>query len=297
MSAAVTLRHYVDGERLSAPVKFDSLNPSNTHDVVAHVPDGDAAAVNAAVAAAMQAFPSWSQASPETRSDILDRISALIFERKDELAQLLAREEGKTLSESAGEVARAARIFRFFAGEALRRTGVTVDSTRPGVEAATYREAIGVFGLISPWNFPIAIPAWKSAPALAFGNTVVLKPSELTPALTSALADIVHAAGMPKGVFNVVFGAGAAGGALVEHPDVAGVSFTGSQVTGREDRAGRGCAPGAHATRDGRQECARGARRRRSRARRAMRARRRFLRDGPALHGFESFDRHECGAR
>ena len=232
MTSAPTLRHYVGGERLAVEPKFDSINPSNTNDVVAQSPDDDGAVTSAAVAAAVKAFPSWANATPETRSDVLDRVGVLIFERKDELSRLLAREEGKTLPESAGEVARAARIFRFFAGEALRRTGTTVDSTRAGVDAATYREPVGVFGLIAPWNFPIAIPAWKSAPALAFGNTVVLKPSELTPALASALADIVHDAGAPKGVFNVVFGAGNTGRALVEHPDVAGVSFTGSQNTG-----------------------------------------------------------------
>jgi acyl-CoA reductase-like NAD-dependent aldehyde dehydrogenase len=232
MRSAPTLHHYVGGERLAVEPKFDSINPSNTNDVVAQSPDDDGAVTSAAVAAAVKAFPSWANATPETRSDVLDRVGVLIFERKDELSRLLAREEGKTLPESAGEVARAARIFRFFAGEALRRTGTTVDSTRAGVDAATYREPVGVFGLIAPWNFPIAIPAWKSAPALAFGNTVVLKPSELTPALASALADIVHDAGAPKGVFNVVFGAGNTGRALVEHPDVAGVSFTGSQNTG-----------------------------------------------------------------
>lgn len=232
MTSAPTLAHYMDGERVNAPPKFDSLNPSNTNDIVARVPEGDAEVVDVAVNAALNAFASWSESTGETRSDSLERISTLIFQRKDELARLLAREEGKTLPESIGEVLRAARIFRFFSGEALRRAGLTVESTRPGVDAATYREAVGVFGLISPWNFPIAIPAWKSAPALAFGNTVVLKPSELTPALASALTDIVHEAGMPKGVFNVVFGAGAAGKALVEHPKVTGISFTGSQATG-----------------------------------------------------------------
>lgn len=232
MNTPITLQHYVDGARVDAPAKLESLNPSNTNDIVAHSPDDDGAAVNAAVTAAAKAYPAWSQASPELRSDVLDKISALIFQRKDELARLLAREEGKTLPESTGEVLRAARIFRFFAGEALRRTGITVDSTRPGVDAATYRESVGVFGLIAPWNFPIAIPAWKTAPALAFGNTVVLKPSEFTPALASALTDIIHEAGTPKGVFNIVFGTGAAGRALVEHPDVNGISFTGSQATG-----------------------------------------------------------------
>lgn len=232
MTSPLRLEHYIGGERVPASIAFDSLNPSDTHDIVARVPDAGMAAIDAAVSAAAAAFPSWAGATPEFRSDILERVGSLIAQRKDDLARLLSREEGKTLPESAGEVMRAARIFKFFAGEALRRTGITVDSTRAGVEVATYREPLGVFGLIAPWNFPVAIPAWKSAPALAFGNTVVLKPSELTPALASALADIVHEAGMPKGVFNMVFGGGEAGRALVEHAQVAGVSFTGSQTTG-----------------------------------------------------------------
>jgi len=232
MSEPVTLRHYIGGERVVAPAKLPSINPSDTNDVVAYLPDADDATVGDAVAAAVRAYPEWSAATPEFRADILERISVLIFQRQESLARLLAREEGKTLPESLGEVGRAARIFRFFAGEALRRNGITVDSTRSGVDVATYRESVGVFALITPWNFPLAIPAWKSAPALAFGNTVVLKPSELTPALAAALTDIVHDAGMPKGVFNVVFGTGAAGRALVEHGDVNGISFTGSQATG-----------------------------------------------------------------
>ena len=154
--------------------------------------------------------------------------------RADDLGRLLSREEGKTVPEGKGEVMRAARIFKFFAGEALRRHGVTVDSTRPGVAVETYREPLGVFGLITPWNFPIAIPAWKSAPALAFGNTVVMKPASLTPATAHALTEIIHEAGFPKGVFNLILGGGAMGGALTEHPDVAGISFTGGQSTGAQ---------------------------------------------------------------
>ena len=234
MSTPGTIGHYIDGARIEGRAAFDSINPSDTSDIVARIPDADAAVVDSAVAAAAAAQPAWAAASPEFRSDILDRISALIFQQKDDLSRLLAREEGKTIPESLGEVLRAARIFRFFSGEALRRTGVTNDSTRPGIETATYREPVGVFALIAPWNFPIAIPTWKSAPALAFGNAVVLKPSELTPVLASALADIVHEAGMPKGVFNMVFGRGETGRAMVEHPGISGISFTGSQATGEK---------------------------------------------------------------
>ena len=232
MSDTLTLSHYIDGQWLRNAPSFESLNPSDTRDVVARVPADEGTLIDAAVAAARSAFPEWREASPEVRSDVLDRVGAALLARKEELGQLLSREEGKTLPEGIGEVARAGRIFRFFAGEALRRTGITVDSTRPGIDVATYREPLGVFGLITPWNFPIAIPAWKSAPALAFGNTVVLKPASLTPAIAAALASIIHEAGAPKGVFNLVFGGGAAGNRLAAHPDVDGVSFTGSQSVG-----------------------------------------------------------------
>jgi alpha-ketoglutaric semialdehyde dehydrogenase len=232
MSDTKQLSHYIDGQWVAGTAASDSLNPSDTRDVVAKVPGGDKNTVNAAVSAAKSAFPGWANASPEVRSDLLDKVGSTIMARADELGRLLSREEGKTLPEGKGEVMRAARIFKFFAGEALRRHGVTVDSTRPGVAVETYREPLGVFGLITPWNFPIAIPAWKSAPALAFGNTVVMKPASLTPATAHALAEIIHEAGFPKGVFNLILGGGSMGGALVEHPDVAGVSFTGGQSTG-----------------------------------------------------------------
>ena len=228
MSATRQLAHYIDGRWESAAPAFDSLNPSDTRDVVARVPGDDGTAINAAVAAAKAAFPAWATATLEVRSDILDRIGSIIMARREELARLMSREEGKTVPESLGEVVRTARIFKFFAGEALRMRGDTVDSSRPDIETATYREPIGVFGLITPWNFPLAIPAWKSAPALAFGNTVVMKPSELTPTLAVVLAEIIHEAGTPHGVFNLVLGGGAAGGALSAHPDVDGISFTGS---------------------------------------------------------------------
>ena len=227
------LSHYIGGELAAGAGEELSLNPSNTNDVVASTPVGGVDEVNAAVAAAREAFPAWSEATPEVRSDVLDRVGAALLERREELGRLLAREEGKTLAEGIGETARAGRIFKFFAGEALRRAGQNLDSVRPGVEIQTYRQAAGVFGLIAPWNFPIAIPAWKAAPALAFGNTVVMKPASQTPAIAAALADIIYASGAPKGVFNMIFGPGAMGSALVEHADVAGVSFTGSQRVGQ----------------------------------------------------------------
>jgi aldehyde dehydrogenase (NAD+) len=228
----VKLTHFINGEPVSADTPLESLNPSNTDEVIARFPAGGEAEIKAAVAAAKAAQPGWAAASPEARSDLLDKVGATLMARSAALGELLAREEGKTRAEATGEVLRAARIFKYFAGEALRRHGQTLESTRPGLDVSTYREAIGVVGLITPWNFPIAIPAWKSAPALAFGNTVVLKPANPTPAIAHALASIIHECGAPAGVFNMVLGEGAPGAALVDHPDVAAISFTGSQGVG-----------------------------------------------------------------
>jgi len=228
-----TLTHLINGEKLGGDsAAGESVNPSNLDDIVARYPKGGAAEVDEAVKAARAAFPAWSEASPEVRSDVLDKAGALVMSRAKELGTLLSREEGKTLPEGTGEVMRAARILKYFAGEALRRHGQTLESTRPAIDVETHREAVGVFGLITPWNFPIAIPAWKSAPALAFGNTVVLKPATPTPAIAHALGEILLEAGAPPGVFNLVIGEGDVGRAIVGHPDIDGISFTGSQVVG-----------------------------------------------------------------
>ncbi len=227
-----TLNHLINGVTASSEATGESINPSNLDDVVARYPKGGADEVDQAVKAARAAFPGWSEASPEVRSDVLDRAGSLIMSRAKELGTLLSREEGKTLAEGTGEVMRAARILKYFAGEALRRHGQTLDSTRPSIDVETHREAVGVFGLITPWNFPIAIPAWKSAPALAFGNTVVLKPATPTPAIAHALGQILIEAGAPPGVFNLVIGEGDVGRAIVAHEGIDGISFTGSQAVG-----------------------------------------------------------------
>jgi aldehyde dehydrogenase (NAD+) len=232
------LYHLIAGEQSGGDGTEESINPSNLDDVVASFPKGTPADVDSAVAAARQAFPAWSEASPEVRSDVLDKAGSIVMARAKELGTLLSREEGKTVPEGTGEVMRAARILKYFAGEALRRHGQTLESTRPGIDASTHREAVGVFGLITPWNFPIAIPAWKAAPALAFGNTVVLKPATPTPAIAYALAQIIKEAGAPPGVFNLVMGEGDVGGAIVDHPDIDGISFTGSQGVGAMVAAG-----------------------------------------------------------
>src|SRR3954462_11242287 len=164
-------QNLIAGEWMEGVAVNRDLNPSNLDDVVGEYARADARQAETAIDAAHEAFKSWSRATPEERSDVLDRIGTEILARKDEIGRLLSREEGKTLPEGIGETVRAGRIFKFFAGEALRLHGQNLASTRPGVEIQTYRQAVGVVGLITPWNFPIAIPAWKMAPALAFGNT------------------------------------------------------------------------------------------------------------------------------
>ena len=236
--------HYIGGEWVGDSDVTTNTSPANRDDVIGTYARGDAARVDQAVSAALAAQPSWAAASPQLRHDVLERAGALIVERKDELGRLLAREEGKTIAEAIGETVRASQVFKFFAGEALRNTGDAVASVRPGIDVMIEREAVGVIGLITPWNFPIAIPAWKLAPALAYGNAVVMKPAELTPGCAWELAKILDEAGCPAGIFNLVMGPGSKVGArIVEHEDIAAVSFTGSVATGRQvavDCAARG---------------------------------------------------------
>tara|TARA_B100000989_G_scaffold18664_1_gene12277 strand:- start:62 stop:1486 length:1425 start_codon:yes stop_codon:yes gene_type:complete len=240
----VDFAHYIGGEWVGDSDVTTNTSPANRDDVIGTYARGDAARVDQAVSAALAAQPGWAAASPQLRHDVLERAGALIVERKDELGRLLAREEGKTIAEAVGETVRASQVFKFFAGEALRNTGDAVASVRPGIDVMIEREAVGVIGLITPWNFPIAIPAWKLAPALAYGNAVVMKPAELTPGCAWELAKILHEAGCPAGIFNLVMGPGSKVGArIVEHEDIAAVSFTGSVATGRQvavDCAARG---------------------------------------------------------
>ena len=231
---ASTFRNYIAGEWVAGATVSVNRNPSDVSDVIGEYAQADAAQAGAAIAAAKQAFPAWATGSIQERANILDRAGNEILARKDELGRLLSREEGKTLPEGVGEAMRAGNIFKFFAGEVLRTGGEKIPSVRPGVDVEVTREPLGVIGLITPWNFPIAIPAWKLAPALAYGNTVVMKPADLVPGCAWALADILARAGLPAGVFNLVMGRGSVvGEAMVAHPDVAGLSFTGSVATGR----------------------------------------------------------------
>jgi alpha-ketoglutaric semialdehyde dehydrogenase len=226
--------NYIAGNWVESEKVSRNVNPSNLDDVIGEFAQADAAQVHEAIRAARAAFPQWSTATPQQRFDVLDRVGTLINERKAELGRLLAREEGKTLPEAIGEVGRAAQIFKFFAGETLRLNGEIVPSVRPGMTVEITREPVGVIGLITPWNFPIAIPAWKIAPALAYGNCVVIKPADLVPASTWELVRIIAEAGAPAGVINLVMGRGSVvGEVLVESPDVDAISFTGSVATGR----------------------------------------------------------------
>jgi aldehyde dehydrogenase (NAD+) len=227
---------WIEGARITR-----NINPSDTRDLVGEYAQADAAQTREAIAAARAAFGGWRRSTPQQRFDILDAIGTEILARRAELGDLLAREEGKTLPEAVGEVARAGNIFKFFAGEALRPGGESLASVRPGVEVEVQREALGVVGLITPWNFPIAIPAWKIAPALAHGNCVVFKPAELVPGSAWALADIISRSGLPAGVFNLVMGRGSEVGAtLLEDERVDAISFTGSVGTGK--RVAQACA-------------------------------------------------------
>ena len=227
--------NYIGGEWLAGGTWAPNRNPSDLTDVIGEYAQADAAQTSAAIAAAAQAFPQWSVSSIQDRANILDKVGTDILARREEIGRLLAREEGKTLPEGIGETVRAGHIFKFFAGEALRLSGEKLPSVRPGVEVEITREPLGVVGLITPWNFPIAIPAWKIAPALAFGNCVVFKPAQWTPGCAWVIAEILAASGLPPGVFNLVVGSGSVvGETLVAHPDVAAISFTGSVATGRE---------------------------------------------------------------
>jgi len=226
---------YVNGFWVEGNEHRDNVSPSDTNDIIGSFARASTAVLDDAVAAARSALPAWSMTSPQTRANLLEAVAAAIMTDAEKLGQLLAREEGKTLREAIGEVTRAAQIFRFFSGEALRMRGERQPSTREGVYVNIHREPVGVVGIITPWNFPIAIPAWKSAPALAYGNTVVMKPAELVSASAHALAEIIDRVGFPPGVFNLVTGAGSVlGEAISSHSGIDAVTFTGSGTVGKQ---------------------------------------------------------------
>ncbi|KWR90629.1 aldehyde dehydrogenase family protein [Cupriavidus sp. IDO] len=229
-------QNYVGGEWVDSDASAENINPSDISDVVGVYARADASQARAAIDAAYDARGAWAGWTAEQRADALDRIGTEILARAQELGTLLSREEGKTLPEGIGEAARAGRIFKFFAAEALRIQGEILPSIRNGVGIEVTREPEGVVGIITPWNFPIAIPAWKIAPALAYGNTVVFKPADLVPGSAWALTEIIARVGdLPSGVFNLVMGPGSkVGHALISAPKVRAISFTGSVETGRQ---------------------------------------------------------------
>ena len=229
----VTHQNFVAGAWSAGTDASVNTNPSDLSDVVGEYERGDARQVATAVEAAKEAAVAWGLSSIQDRSDVLDRIGSTLIARSQEFGTTLSREEGKVLRDGVGEVVRAGRIFKFFAGEALRTAGQKLPSVRAGVEVEVSREPLGVVGVITPWNFPFAIPAWKIAPALAFGNTVIFKPADLVPGSAWELANLLVESGLPAGVFNLVMGRGSVvGEAIITNPDVAAISFTGSLETG-----------------------------------------------------------------
>lgn len=226
-------KNLIDGEWVDGE-GAENFNPSNTNDIIGIYARASADDTKRAIVAAKAALPAWSHSGLLQRHSILRKASDEILARKDELGRLLSREEGKTLAEGVGETVRAAQIFDFFAGEALRLAGETLPSVRPGITVDITREPVGVVGIITPWNFPIAIPAWKIAPALCYGNTVVFKPADLVPGSSWAIVDILHRAGLPKGVLNLVMGKGSVvGQTMLDSPDINALTFTGSVNTGK----------------------------------------------------------------
>ncbi len=228
-------KNFIDGNWVDSGSEIENINPSDTGDAVGTYSQANTEQANEAIAAAREAFESWQHSTPQQRFDILDFVGSEILTRKEEIGRLLSREEGKILAEGIAETKRAGQIFKFFAGEALRMEGDAVQSVRPGVSVEVMREPLGVTGAITPWNFPIAVPAWKIAPALAYGNCVVFNPATLVPGCAWTLAEILSRSGLPEGVFNLVMGRGSeAGQTVLEHPDVKAVTFTGSVETGRQ---------------------------------------------------------------
>ncbi len=234
-STPLTCRNYIDGNWIDAPTLKESRNPADWREVVATFPNSDVEDVNKAVAAARRAYKTWRLVPAPVRSEMVHRVGELLLERKEELANLMSREMGKPLTESRGDVQEGVDCAFYYAGEGRRLFGQTTPSELNNKFAMTVRVPLGVCALITPWNFPVAIPCWKALPALVCGNTIILKPAQDTSACATILTEIFHDAGLPPGVVNLVHGAGqVVGRELLEHPDIDLVSFTGSSTTGAE---------------------------------------------------------------
>ncbi len=227
-------RNFIAGDWQNGATVLDNRNPSDLSDLIGAFAQADATQLDAALSAARHAQAEWGATGPQKRHDVLMAIGTEMMARAEEIGTLIAREEGKPLAEGKGEVFRAGQFFTYFAAEALRQLGQTADSVRPDIEIDVRREPVGVVAIISPWNFPVATPAWKIAPALAFGNAVIWKPANQTPASAVALTQIIAKQGLPKGLFNLVMGAGSTiGQALAESAQIDAISFTGSVPVGR----------------------------------------------------------------
>ncbi|CAN5848505.1 aldehyde dehydrogenase family protein [soil metagenome] len=230
-----TYKNLIDGEWVDSSdgKTFENRNPAKLDDVLGTFPLATVGDVERAIDAANAALPAWANMPAPNRGAILDKVSRILDARMGEIATVLTREEGKTLAEATGEVTRARDIFRYHSGEGWRAGGAVIPSNTNGELLYTRREPLGVVALVTPWNFPIAIPAWKMAPALAYGNTVVFKPASFTPQTALMLMEALVEAGIPKGVVNFVTGSGrTVGDTLVGSPKVHGVSFTGSVSVG-----------------------------------------------------------------
>jgi len=235
MPAPSRLQSFINGSLATSTADrtLTHVNPSDARDVVALVPEGTSDDAHAAVAAAAEAFPDWRARSGPERATLLNAWAGIIAAQADTLARAMSREVGKPIGEARGEVARCVVILRYYAGEAVRQVGDVIPAHSAAALQFTLRDPLGVVALITPWNFPLAIPLWKAAPALAFGNTVVLKPSEMSSQLATLLAATAHEAGLPAGVFNVLLGTGpAVGEPLLRDDAVRGISFTGSSTVG-----------------------------------------------------------------
>lgn len=226
---------YIDGQWCAGASRRANINPSDTGDCIGEFAQGEPEHITTAIAAARRAQVGWAESPLEQRYAILSTIGQNLIARAPELGELLSREEGKPRAEGCGEVSRAGQFFTYYAAEVLRQMGEICQSVRAGVEVQVTREPRGVIGVITPWNFPTALPSWKIAPAIAYGNAVVWKPAELTPASASALMEIIAATELPPGVVNMVHGSGATiGAALCQSPDLNAITFTGSLATGRQ---------------------------------------------------------------
>lgn len=229
------LGNYIDGKWIAprSGATFQKHNPADDRDLIGEFPASSAIEVQEAVTAARRALPAWRALAYDARAAFLTKAADRIASRQGEIAAALTREEGKSLPEAAGETGRGAMILRYFSGEGLRSVGDVLPSVNATTMLFTERVPLGVVGLITPWNFPVAIPLWKAAPALVYGNTIVFKPSEHSPMTAQMLAEVFHEIGLPAGVFNLVQGAGEAGKALCAADGINGISFTGSVATGK----------------------------------------------------------------